>query len=159
MKWQHLTVLATAWILSVGAAAQTKPHRLIETSVCEIVKDPQHFVGKRVQVRARLWSDFKDEFWLNESSSLEIGKVCSWLPADFPYSTNLAGSTAVGTFTGTVVYVPTFRRGVLRSCVRFEAELDSDIRYKRVLNGLVITPKLYDRAARTFVQPESCLLQ
>ena len=157
MKWQHLSVLATAWIVFVCAAAQTKPDRLIETSVCEIVKDPQRFVGKRVQVRARLWSDFKDEFWLNESSSLEIGKVCSWLPADFPYPTNLAGSTAVVTLTGTIVSVPTFRLG--RSCVRFVVNRDSEIRYKTVLNGPVITPKLYDRAARTFVQPEPCLLQ
>jgi hypothetical protein len=159
MKWQLLTVMATAWIVSVDAAAQTKPDTVIETSVCEIVKDPQQFMGKRVQVRARLWSNFNDQFWLNESSSLEIGKVCSWLPADFPYSTNLADSTAVATLTGIVVYVPTFRRGVLRSCVRFEAERDSDIRYQEILNGPVITPKLYDRAARTFVQPESCLFR
>lgn len=146
-----------ACLLSVSAFAQTKPDVAINTTVCDIVKAPQDFYAKRVQLRARLWSDGKS-FWLNDVGSLPIGKVCSWLPTDFHPSTNLLGSTALGTFTGTVVYAPTHQVSGLRFCMRFVVEQQSDIRDQEILNGPVIKPRLYDQTTGTFVQPESCLL-
>lgn len=117
MKWKRFEILAIACLLSVCAFAQAKPDVAINTTVCDIVKAPQDFYGKRVQLRARLWSDGKS-FWVNETGALPIGKVCSWLPTDFFPSTNLIGSTALGTFTGTGrlrAYSPDVGFAVLRA--------------------------------------------
>jgi hypothetical protein len=152
------STLTIAWLfLCLCTFAQSKPEKPIETTVCEIVKAPQQFEGKRVQVRARLWSDFH-AYWMNDAASLQIGKICPWLPAGFAYSTSLLGTTAFGTFTGTIIHVPTRRMGRLRSCLRLVVEEQADIYDARLLNGPIAKPQLYDQDSGTFVQPQSCLL-
>lgn len=96
---------------------------------------------------------------MNEAGSLQIGKVCTWLPADFEHGTNVVGATAFGTFTGRLVSTPTRSRiGAMLSCLRFEVEEQADVYGREVLNGLVMKPRLYDHGTRSFIQPDACLL-
>jgi hypothetical protein len=157
VNWRSLRFLSILLLTCTCSFAEVKPADAVKTTVCDIVNSPQQFRGKRVQVRARFWTD-GNLYWVNESGSLEIGKACAWLPTEFPHSTDLIDSSAVATFIGTIVDVPTRRMGRVRSCVQLVVERESDIRDQKVLNGAVIWPQLYDRIHRTFVRPEPCLL-
>src|SRR5262245_14836790 len=101
-RW--LIVVLLSLLLCASTFAQTTANSATQTSICEILKDPEQFERKLVQVRAQIWTDLQ-RFWLNDStaSPLQFGKVCRWLPAEFTHPTSLAGSTAFGTFTGRLI--------------------------------------------------------
>jgi hypothetical protein len=144
-SWLILVFLSSPLCLCVFA--QTKPDSAIQTRVCDIVAHPKQFEGKSVQVRAQIWTDHS-RFWLNESS-FEFGKACRWLPAEFTYSTSLAGSSAFGTFTGRLI-----RDSRSPGHMLLLIERESDIYRQQLLNGLLPIPRLFDAKSKTFFRPE-----
>ena len=147
-KWLIVVFLSSP--VCLGAFAQAKISRGVQTSVCEIVTHPQQFEGKSVRVRAQIWTNWQ-RFWLNDSaaSSHQFGKACRWLPAEFAHPTILAGSTAFATFTGRLVRDSTSSGRML-----FLIESESEIYRQQVLNGLILTPALFDGNSNTFFKPE-----
>src|SRR5262249_41409515 len=121
MRIKAMSILLTVWLTCVCATAQTELENTVQTTVCDLVNHPLHFKGKQIRVRAQIWSDY-NKFWLNESwaGSMQIGRVCRWLPAEFTYPTTLIGSSAFGTFTGRLVYESGLAKGRVR--VRFLVE-------------------------------------
>lgn len=148
-----MSILLTFWLGCLCAIAQTKLESTVQATVCDLVDHPLQFKGKLMQVRAQIWSDYS-RFWLNESAagSKQIGKVCRWLPAEFTYPTDLIGSSAFGTFTGRLVYEP--GSATRRARVRFVIENESDVYSRRIQNGIVVAPQLYDRSSNTLERPE-----
>ena len=136
--------------ISVPAFSQKE---VIQTSVCEIMRHPKQFEGKVLKIRAQLWTDHH-ESWLSESaaSSLRLNTFCGWLPAKFLHPTSLAGSKAFATFTGRLISDP----GSSWRHVRFLVEGDADIYRQEVMNGIVLSPQLYDQRVNAFVRPEDC---
>jgi len=163
MRLTPKNLLLVIWLICACAQAQTGLESSVQTTVCELVSHPLQFKGKLIRVRAQIWSD-NNKFWLNESAagSMEIGKVCRWLPAEFTHSTKLIGSSAFGTFTGRLVFLksgrvtgwPTFPAKRPGLAVKFVVEHESDIYNQKIQNGLVLTPQLYDARSNTFVRPE-----
>src|SRR5260370_9062770 len=104
MRMKAMSILLMVWLTCVCAAAQTELVSTVQTTVCDLVDHPLQFKGKLIRVRAQIWSDYS-KFWLNESwaGSMQIGKVCRWLPAEFTHPTNLSESSAFGAFTGRLV--------------------------------------------------------
>jgi len=148
-----MSILLMVWLTCVCAAAQTELVSTVQTTVCDLVDHPLQFKGKLIRVRAQIWSDYS-KFWLNESwaGSMQIGKVCRWLPAEFTHPTNLVGSSAFGTFTGRLVYESGRAKGRVR--VRFVVENESDIYSQKIQNGQIVIPQLYDRSSNTFMRPD-----
>lgn len=99
-----LTVLLLSSFICVFAFSQAEANSATQTSVCEIVRQPEQFEGKLLKVTAQIWTDYH-QFWLNESvaSSLRFNAFCGWLPAEFSHPTSLVGSRAFGTFTGRII--------------------------------------------------------
>jgi hypothetical protein len=65
-------------VLSGVGFAQVKPDEPIKTTLCDLVKQPERFNGKMVQVRATVntgfeWNVLQDEFCHNEAIWLEFG--------------------------------------------------------------------------------------
>jgi hypothetical protein len=141
-------------LTGVSAYAQPAPEPVTRTTVCEIVRHPEQFERKLVQVRAQIWSDglYVEKYWLNESlaDSLQFGQSCGWLPARFTYIPNPLAEIAFGTFIGTVVEEPgTFGK---KGRVRFLIERQEDIYGRQVQIGVRShqIPLLYDQSGRTF---------
>ena len=152
MGMKAMCILLTVWLTCVCATAQTEPESTVQATVCDLVNHPLQFKGKLIQVRAQIWSDYR-KFWLNDSwaGSMQIGKVCRWLPATFSHSTNLIGCSAFGTFTGRIVYESGRAKG--RLGIRFVVDHESDIYNQKIQNGVISAPQLYDRSSNTFVGP------
>ncbi|HZI56014.1 MAG TPA: hypothetical protein VFF39_04535 [Verrucomicrobiae bacterium] len=152
MRIRVIGIVLTVWITSVCATAQAVESP-VQSTVCDLVNHPLEFKGKLILVRAQIWSDYR-KFWLNESwaGSMEMGKVCRWLPVEFMHSTNLAGSSAFGTFTGRLVYEPGLIPGSIR--VHLLVEHESDIYNQKIQNGIIAAPLLYDRTSKTLLRPE-----
>jgi hypothetical protein len=148
-----MSILLTVWLTCICATAQMESESTVQTTVCDLVNHPFLFKGKKIRVRAQIWSDYS-KFWLNESwaGSMQIGRVCRWLPAEFTYPTNLIGSSAFGTFTGRLVYESRIGKGCVR--VRFVVEHESEIYNQKIQNGMIVAPRLYDRSSNTLVRPE-----
>jgi hypothetical protein len=153
MGLKVMSILVMVWFMCTAATAQTEREITEETTVCDVVAHPLQFKGKRIRVRALIWSDIHKS-WLNESwaGSKQIGKVCRWLPAEFTYPTNLIASSAFGTFTGRLVYEPGPAKGSV--LVRFVVENQSDIYGQKEQNGMLVDPLLYDWSTKRFYRPE-----
>jgi hypothetical protein len=146
-----LTLLLFSLLVCGCALTQTAPDNAMQKSVCGIVKNPEQFAGKLVTVRAQIRAA-SGQFWLNNSAddSLQLGRFCGWLPAEFAHSTNLLGSTAFGTFTGKIV----INESSPSRRVRFVIEQEADIYQQKILTGLVFTPRLFPSVDTGFRQRE-----
>ena len=152
MKYLAVSAVLSGCLICVSMYGQPTPAPVNRTTVCEIVRHPEQFEGKLVQVRAQIWS-YEKNYWLNESlvDSLQIGQSCGWLLARFTSPTNPVGNIAFGTFTGTVVG----EHGSLgeKEPVRFVIERQEDIcsREVQIHNGPIRSwrPVLYDQPSGT----------
>jgi hypothetical protein len=61
-RW--LTVLLLSSFICVFAFSQAEANSATQTSVCEIVRQPEQFEGKLLKVTAQIWTDYH-QFWLN----------------------------------------------------------------------------------------------
>jgi hypothetical protein len=157
----RLTIILA--LLCVYASAQTAPDSVIQTTVCDLIKNPVQYKGRLVRVRAQMWPQPQQigEVWMTDSptTSGQIGKVCGYLAAKFRNPSDLTVSTAFGTFTGRVVENPAFdqfrpRLGAGRSRVQLLVEQESDVYQKRNLNGPVSRLVLLDQTTHSFVAPQ-----
>jgi hypothetical protein len=145
------------------SVAQSSPKGAVDSipvvTVCDIVNNPGQFKGKLVMVRGQIWSDLqkRDQFWVNQAS---FGKVCRSLRAKLRGPTDLAGDSALGTFTGRVVVDTAVSSSSLlvgrgtQSKMFFVIEKLSDLRDQQVWNGLVPMQRLYDSGNGSFIRPE-----
>jgi hypothetical protein len=151
MKW-FVAVLALCFCgITIPLRAQPRNVLPDRATVCEIAKHPSHFVGKRIELRARIWPDsnYAGRFWVNEPS-MDDG-VCAFLRARFSFSTDLAGQTAFATFIGTIVPETVAHR----KAPVFLIEAQSDVYLRRdYLNGPIPILQLYDVTTRSIVRPQ-----
>jgi hypothetical protein len=162
MGCRGFVVVVALGMAACCAFAQSSPKGVVElipvVSVCDIVNNPLQFKDKLVVVRGQIWSDLqkRDEFRVNQAS---FGKVCRSLPAKIQGPTDLAGSGALGTFTGRVVVATGVSSSNLlvgrgtQTMMFFVIEKLSDVRDQQVWNGLVPVQRLYDTQSRSFVSP------
>lgn len=57
-----------AGITASPACAQSADISIVKTTVCDIVNHPSQFIGKTVEIRAQIWSDYRysNFYWMNE---------------------------------------------------------------------------------------------
>jgi hypothetical protein len=155
-----VVVLGMAIRCAFAQSLSTSSAELIPVvTVCDIVNNPGQFKDKLVMVRGQIWSDMqnRDQFWVNQAS---FGKVCRSLPAKIQGPTDLAGNSALGTFTGRVVVGTAVSSSNLlvgrgtRSKMFFVIEKLSDVRDQQVWNGPVLIQRLYDGQSGSFVRPD-----
>ncbi len=145
------------------AVAQSSPRGAAElirvVTVCDIVNNPGQFKDMLVSVRGRIWSSLQNpkQFWVNQAS---FGKVCRSLTAKLRGPDDLAGDSALGTFTGRVVVETAVSSSNLlegrgtRSKIFFVMEKLSDLHDQEVWNGPVPVQRLFDSQSGSFVRPE-----
>ena len=151
-----------AGITASPACAQSTDISIVKTSVCEIVNHPSQFIGKTVEIRAQIWSDYRysNFYWMNESS-VQFYKVCRFLQASFKVESGLGGQQAFGTFRGRIDKRLFRQKSSLLAPdpkgmpVIFIVDKQSDI-YLRCdyLSGPTPVLQLYDQRKASFVRPE-----
>jgi hypothetical protein len=154
-------VLATA-TAAIHASAQSS-QTPEETTVCDIVNHPSQFIGKTVKVRAQIWRDVdhRGQFWLNESS-IEVGKVCRFLPAGLDGPADLFGQTAFATFLGKVLSVSPIHQSQIASPTGSKSRISlvvedlSDVHSEGgIQTGPIPILQLYDQQTASFIRTQN----
>ncbi|HEY6413026.1 MAG TPA: hypothetical protein VIX42_05035 [Edaphobacter sp.] len=130
----------------------------MQATVCDIVNNPAQFEGKRVRVRAQIWSDSDSvrQFWMNEVT-MRSGKVCQFLKARINGPTFFAGGNGFGTFTGRIVRESTplnLNGSGSKERLVFIVEKESDVDGIEYRNGLIPLLRLYDKQTGSFIKPD-----
>jgi hypothetical protein len=163
MKHLGFAVIVFLGVASTCVFAQLSAKGVVDpipvVTVCDIVNNPLRFKDKLIRVRGQILTNVGtgEQFWINQPS---FSKVCRFLPAKFQGPTNLAASSAFGTFTGRVVVDTTFSgssflagRGTQSKVFFLIEQLSNLYGQQDYRNGLVPIVRLFDPQSGTFLRP------